>query len=73
MRDMVRHHHINRSDLELYHVDKDCNPSVLELNIKLAIYWQDFRLVIRWASSFDFILLENMKRSQDFNDQSPAW
>ena len=45
---MVRHHHINRSDLELYHVDKDCcNPSVLELNIKLAIYWQDFRLVIR--------------------------
>ena len=33
---------------QTFKVDKDWNPSVLELNIKLAIYWQDFRLVIRW-------------------------
>ena len=37
----------NKGSHSQFGVDKECAVSVLHLNVKISIYWQDFRLVIR--------------------------
>ena len=38
----------NKGSHSQFGVDKERAVSVLHLNVKISIYWQDFRLVIRW-------------------------